>query len=508
MSANYKPLGPGRCELNASRGFDAFVGNPPFLGGTRISVANGTVYRDWLATTYQSSSLTDLVAYFFRRTFDLLRHDGTAGLLATNSIAQGDTRTTGLSWICLHGGAIYSATRRMRWPGLAAVVVSVVHFVKGRAQSATLDGRSVPRVSAYLFHKGGDESPAALAANRGVSVIGSFVLGIGFVFEDGNPGATPLSEMNRLFVKDARNKERVFAFLGGEELNASPTQTAHRYIIDFGDMTEAEARQWPDLMSIVEAKVKKARASVTQRDRRELWWLHATRSPEMRSYVASHGRCLALSQVSTHLALAWIGPGVVMPHTNVMILMNTDASLAILQSRVHAAWAKFLGSSFKDDARYTPTDCFETFPFSANHEHDPTLEAIGKSYYDFRASLMVTNSEGLTKTYNRFHDPEERAPDILKLRDLHDQMDRAVLDAYGWADIKPSYDFRGQLDESIRRTWSEDTRDDVLVRLLELNRVRAELETKSAPMAKVMTDSGKKKAKKREASGTLFGDDE
>ena len=84
---------------------------------------------------------------------------------------------------------------------------------------------------------------------------------------------------------------------------------------------------------------------------------------------------------------------------------------------------------------YTPSDCFETFPFPVHWETRPVLKAAGKAYYEFRAALMVRNNEGLTKTYNRFHDPDERDPDILKLRDLHAAMDRAVLDAYGWSDI-------------------------------------------------------------------------
>ena len=83
----------------------------------------------------------------------------------------------------------------------------------------------------------------------------------------------------------------------------------------------------------------------------------------------------------------------------------------------------------------------ETFPFPPNFETDPTLESAGHAYYDFRAALMVNNNEGLTKTYNRFHDPEERSPDILKLRELHAAMDRAVLDAYGWPDLKPTCEF-------------------------------------------------------------------
>ncbi len=276
-------------------GFSAFVGNPPFLGGTRISVANGPGYKDWLSEQYEASGLTDLVAFFFRRSFELLQDGGCSGLVATNSIAQGDTRAAGLRWICQHDGVIYEATRRYRWPGLAAVIVSIVHFRRGASpRRLLLDGKPVSRISAFLFHRGGDDDPKMLSANRGVSVIGSFVLGIGFVFDDENPDATSLAEMRRLVTKDARNSERIFAYLGGEELNASPTITHRRYVIDFGEMAEPEARTWPDLFAIVEAKVKPARRSVQQRDRRELWWLHATRSPELRRYVDAHGRCLAL----------------------------------------------------------------------------------------------------------------------------------------------------------------------------------------------------------------------
>ena len=103
-----------------------------------------------------------------------------------------------------------------------------------------------------------------------------------------------------------------------------------------------------------------------------------------------------------------------------------------MQCRAHEVWTRFFSSTLKDDLQYTPSDCFETFPFPENFETHPQLEAAGKEYYEFRAALMVRNNEGLTKTYNRFHDPNERSPDIQKLRDLHAAMDRAVLDAYGW----------------------------------------------------------------------------
>jgi hypothetical protein len=160
------------------------------------------------------------------------------------------------------------------------------------------------------------------------------------------------------------------------------------------------------------------------------------------------------------------------------------ATLAILQSRVHEVWARFFSSSMKDDLRYSPSDCFETFPLPREDAELSAVEAIGREYYEFRAQLMVRNDEGLTKTYNRFHDPNERSGEIVHLRELHETMDRAVLDAYGWADLSTSCEFLpihpaddGEEEPTrFRYRWPDEIRDEVLARLLALNAQRAEEE--------------------------------
>ena len=154
----------------------------------------------------------------------------------------------------------------------------------------------------------------------------------------------------------------------------------------------------------------------------------------------------------------------------------------------------------KDDLNYSPADCFETFPFPAGFETNAALEAAGREYYEFRAGLMVRNNEGLTKTYNRFHDPEEANPDILKLRELHASMDAAVLTAYGWSDLLPQcrceclLDYGDDQTESgaeestggrkrkkpWRYRWPDEVRDEVLARLLKLNAERAEEDSQEA----------------------------
>ena len=201
---------------------------------------------------------------------------------------------------------------------------------------------------------------------------------------------------------------------------------------------------------------------------------------------------------------------------------SRDSNFAMLQSTVHEVWSRFFGSTLEDRFMYAAVDCFETFPFPEKWDTSPALEAAGKEYYTFRAELMIHNKEGLTKTYNRFHYPDERDPDILQeyytfraelmihnkegltktynrfhypderdpdillLRELHEKMDRAVLDAYGWTDIATDcqflLDFEIDEEEYRRRKkpwryrWPDEVRDMVLARLLALNGERAEQE--------------------------------
>ncbi len=202
--------------LRVCGGFDAIVGNPPFAGKNTLIEGSADAYLDWLKTEHaESHGNSDLVAHFFRRAFTLLRKDGCFGLIATNTIGQGDTRSTGLRWICLNDGTIYRAVKRLKWPGEAAVIVSVVHVCRGLLPGPYwLSGREVARITAYLFHAGGHADPAKLPENEGKSFQGSIVLGMGFTFDDSDKDgvASPIAEMHRLIDKDLRNAERIFPY--------------------------------------------------------------------------------------------------------------------------------------------------------------------------------------------------------------------------------------------------------------------------------------------------------
>lgn len=515
----------------ASPGFDAIVGNPPFAGKNTIASGHPLAYPDWLKTLHPGAhGNADLAAHFFRRAFGLLRQGGAFGLIATNTIRQGDTRESGLARIIAEGGTIYRAVRRHRWEGDAAVVVSQVFVrrgasIAGAGEGAVLDGRPVRRISAYLVEGDMDGSPAALRENAGKAFAGYEIYGMGFTFDDVNAArgnATPLSEMQRLFAMDQRNREIVRPYLGGEEVNTSPTHAHHRYAVDFADwplrretngpswntLTDAERKQqlrtglvahdypfavaadWPDLLMIVERLVKPERDLLgddgVDLRRKQFWWQYGVSAKNLASALAQLGasQCIVTNRGATpHVAFAMVPASICLAKTLAVFTLSTHAAFATLQSRVHELWARFFASSMKDDLRYTPSDCFETFPLPPGYADAPALEAAGRAYHDHRAALMIARQQGMTPTYNRFHRVDDNADDIAELRRLHHAMDRAVLAAYGWDDLAaraaPAFlDEDGEDDHKYqnRLFWPAPFRDELLARLLRLNEERAQAE--------------------------------
>ena len=498
------PLAPFHWELefpevfeHEAPGFDAIVGNPPFQGGRNITTSNGETYSSWLRAIHAGSSGgADLAAHFFRRAFNLLQTEGTLGLIATNTIAQGDTRATGLRWICQHGGDIFSVRRRLPWPGLAAVVVSVIHVGKNiRIPKRHIDGRRVERITAFLSHRGGNDDPAPLAANTGQSFQGTIILGMGFTFDDADKTgvASPLLEMRRLLEQNPRNAEVIFPYIGGQEVNASPTHAHRRYVINFGERSEEECRRcWPHLMTIVENQVRPERIKKDTRKYPRMvreWWKYWNPRPELRRAIAGLKRLIVVSRVGASAAFTFLPANMVYADSLVIFPLQEYAAFCVLQSRIHETWFRFFGSSMKDDLRYTPSDCFETFPFPNNWTYNGALERAGEAYYKYRASLMVEERQGLTAIYSRFHEPNESSARIITLRTLHSRMDAAVLEALGWTDIRPTSspvpDYRiGDADHHPRKRrmkyqWTEDTHMEVLARLIERNAILTKRETTS-----------------------------
>jgi len=386
-------------------GFDGFVGNPPFAGKNTLLNGNREGFLPWLKSLHPGShGNADIVAHFFRRAFNLLHSDGCFGLIATKTIRQGDTRETGLKWIRGNGGTIYSARRRYKWPGQAAVIVSVLHVCKGDWPGmCDLDGRHVSQITSYLFHSGGDETPTSLRANESKSFIGNFVLGMGFSFDDSgmNESANLLSDRDKLLALNPRNGERIFPYINGGETNDYPDHAHRRYIINFEDWPhrredcgfswaratdsqradclkqgvvpldypEAVAADYPDLLRAVEQRVLPERLAQDAEGGRQKWWLYRRSRPGLYAAVRNLGRVLVRPLTSTNFpTFTFLPSGMVYDQTLIVFAFQTNSSLAMLCSRCHEEWALFFGASMKDDPRYNVDDCFKPFPFPAGWE--------------------------------------------------------------------------------------------------------------------------------------------
>lgn len=490
-------------------GFDAIVGNPPFLGGQRITGVAGTAYRDWLVAHIAEGrrGSADLVAYFFLRAWSLLSEGGGFGLLAVNTIAEGDTRQVGLEAIVDDGATIHAAYPNEPWPGKAAVVTSSVHVRHGNwAGLRTIFGRSVTHVSAYLSARE-EWSPKALKANENLAFQGSNVVGAGFIMSP--------DEAKAMVVADRRNAEVIFDFLNGDDLNSDPRHQAQRRIVNFWDWPEERARAYKLPWRRVEQLVKPDRGTTSAGEPRKNWWQHERARPGLYHAIGrGHAfqkhpagwdpkrealkHVLAVARVSKTLAFAVVDRGAIYSDQVVVFADSSPAFFALLQSNLHAAHAWQQSSKLKSDLRYNPPDAFETFPLPTCDQlrDGGPLAVLGKLYNELRAAFMQAERIGLTKFYRRFHDANEGDERIIQLRDLHRRFDEAVAAAYGWTDLALDHGFHavGYLPENDRArfTISEPARLEVLRRFGELNRQRYEEE-------QAATHAGKPRASKGHA---------
>ncbi|WP_026604317.1 Eco57I restriction-modification methylase domain-containing protein [Methylomonas sp. 11b] len=484
-------------EITGAGGFHAFVGNPPFIGGQKITGTLGTDYRNYLVSHLADGQKgsADLCVYFFLRIGQLLQEKGSAGLLATNTIAQGGSREVGLDQMTAAGFSIPRAVPSMPWPGAAALEVANVWIYRGVWFGMfSLNDVVVSGITPFLTPPGRLQgNPECLKANEAKSFIGSYVLGMGFVLEPKSAAA--------LIAQNAKNKECLFPYLNGEDLNSRLDQSPSRWVINFhdyplkrtadgvwlvadekqrkawlqlgivpADYPEPVAADYPDLLAIVEENVKPERMKNNRDVYRIRWWHYAEKRPALYATIAEMARYLIHPLTSKHHNLVFYSHGQVPSHMTVILAIDSWAEYALLQSKVHWKWALEYGNKIGagKDPQYTPSQCFETFPFPRNFNH---LETIGERYYQHRQIIMQTRQEGLTKTYNRFHNLTETADDIVELRRLHEEMDNAVAAAYCWQDLPLDHGFH-ETKQGLRYTISENARREVLDRLLELNHQR------------------------------------
>ena len=483
-------------EVFAEGGFDAFIGNPPFVGGRRIRETFGDLYRDAISLEFPGSSgNADVSAFFFRRAFELLENGGCFGLIATNTIAQGDTRESGLQKIAEGGGMIFRGVTDRAWPGSASVTVCEIYVQKGpRFLVSYLNGLPVDSISSFLLSGEAAEPPRGLLSNEGNSFQGSVVVGAGFVLQP--------DEAARILQENPRSADIIRPYINGEDVNGRPDVSPSRFVINFYNWPLDTARSYPEAFKIVDDKVRPVREQVRREAHRKYWWHYGDKRPALYRAIASLKRVLVCVAISKYLNFVFIEKGYVYNQRLFVFAFDDAARFACLQNSFHELWTRKYASTLDTRLSYVSSSCFNTFPFPTEIS---SVRDIGERYYEFRRRAMLSRREGLTRIYNRFHDRDEKSEDIAQLRALHVEMDQAVAAAYDRSDVDLGHDFH-ETKEGVRYTLSESARRTVLDCLLALNHegyveeVKAGLHNKGAKK----TARGRPKPKDN-AALKLFG---
>jgi methylase of polypeptide subunit release factors len=488
-------------DVIARGGFDCILGNPPYLGGQALSGKYGYPFCNYVKWEYAPAGLSDLVAYFVRRIFDLLKPGGFTSFITTNSIKDGDIRKDGIEQVLAQAGEINMAVRGIKWPGRANLVVSLVAIHKGAwSGKRFLDGREVSTISAFFEDSTDDGEPDDLHENKKKVFQGSIYLGDGFLLTH--------QEAARLIAEDARNRDVIFSTpRGKEDINNAPDQAPGRSIINFHDWSQENASRFEAPFEIIERLVKPIRETNNRALYRDVWWLYAEPRPGLTAAIRTLQHCFVAARTTKYLNFSATPTNYVF--TDSLYVFTTDRwdLYAIVQSTLHDVWARKYSGALETRLRYSPSKCFESFAFPENlwQTADPTLSAIGGRYHEHRKSLMLSLWLGLTDVYNLFHDPDlslarvtkvskksqeeaERGFEgLLELRRLHRELDLAVRDAYGpgWQNLDLGHGFHEvetlEEDDRIRYTISPAARKEVLRRLLALNHTRAKAEADVEP---------------------------
>jgi hypothetical protein len=502
-------------------GFDLIIGNPPYLGSQSLSGSYGHAFCEWVKWEYAPTGLSDLVVYFLRRIFDLLRPGGFIALITTNSIKDGDNRRDGLDRLLERGGEINMAVRGMKWPGQAKVIVSLLTLHRGPwSGKCSLDGKDVPIINSYFEASASVGEPDKLVENDDRIFQGVIFLGDGFLLTT--------EEAETMRRKNPRCGEVIFSVLNGQELNNQPDQSTERRIINFFDWSLEKASEFGEAFERIETLVKPVRATDNRALYRERWWQYGEPRRKLTANLLTLKRCFGTSRVTKYLNFSECSADLVF--SNNIYVLTTDRwdKYSAVQSTLHEVWARKYSMSLKQDLQYSPTDCFSTFPFPNDLSHERVLAVIGETYHEHRRALMRDLWLGLTDLYNLFHDPdltpelvtesrgdratitgEEGFTRLQRLRDLHRELDQTVLTAYGWhtaSDFGPPLalvhnfhpvEFLPENDR-IRYTIHPDARRELLTRLLKLNHARA-AEAQEAMQAKQTAKTGKKTQAKQPA---------
>ena len=448
--------------MSNTGGFSAIVGNPPYLGGQKLSGTYGLPFREFLVNVVaQKSGSIDLGTYFLISIFNKLEADGAFGVVATNTIAQGVNREIGLESILEKGGIITDAKRNKKWGEGASVVVHLLTVSNGNSNvDPMLDGELVTGINSMLE----DDSilsgtPVKLSQNANICFQGSVILGDGFML-------TP-EERAQFVAQNPRNSEVIKPCMGGRDLGHRPDGSASRYVIDFGHLTVNQAMAYPELYSRVETMVKPERDVNKSNQRRLNWWKFGAQAKKLYEQIANLDTVIAVPETSTFCKMRMVHSDQVFMHSLKVFATNNTGFYGVLLSTVHDLWVNKYTATLGSGRRYQPTSCFETFPFPSE-ENMQLISPLAVSFDELRSSYMMSEDIGITECYNRINDPRNQDSQIQELRNAIVKLDLAVIRSYGWNDLVVHHQFT-EFEGKTNWSFPTELQNKILQNLLEIN---------------------------------------
>nr|WP_293259138.1 DNA methyltransferase [Nannocystis sp.] len=389
----------------------AIVGNPPYLGVRKLRRALGDELVRTLFARYPDNRAADYATYWFTRAREHLRPGERAGYVCTNSIAQNTNRIASLDRILAAGGTITDAWRSYPWPGDAVVHVSIINWISGpHAGPCRLAGRPVAVISAQLCPV--DSSHAErLPENAGLGFMGVTPGSAGFVLA---PAAHA-----KLLARDPASAAVLVPFLVGRDISRDPQQQPSRTIIDFATMTLTDARRHPGALAHVRRHVLPHRRENPREAAMPHWWQFWRPAPALRQALARARHVLVIPCLAPHLLVVRQPRDRCFDHQLIVITLADAYHLGILQSRLHALWARARGSTLKGDLRYTISTILETFPFPIHPDghYDPRRRP--RTALAARVAACATHFDRLRRAACREHD--------IGLTRLHNYLERPAL---------------------------------------------------------------------------------
>lgn len=433
---------------------DFIVGNPPFIGNKRIPDVLGPDHAAALRAAYPAvPGSADLVMYWWWRSAELLRVGRLRrfGLVTTNSITQRFNRAVVERALADGVRLVYAIPDHPWFDAGAAVRIAVTIAGDGPPELGAIVEESrtgatnlelvrvadtpVAQIHADLTAGPDLQHARPLRANAGLSFQGITLVGEGF--------RLTRDDLTRLGI-DLETSTIIKPYLIGRDLVRRPEE---RWVVDLHGLSqETAAARHPTVLEHLARTVKPQREAQNDRRRREQWWQFGRSGADLRAALAGLRRYIATARTARHRVFVFV-PAATLPDTKIVAIASEDpAMLAVLSSRVHRVWSLRMGGRLGagNDPTYNHLDCFVKFPLPAL---TPDLRRLGERLDEHRKSRQARHP-GLTLTaiYNalntlragealtdREHRTCERA-DLPALRDLHDELDRQTLVAYGWPD--------------------------------------------------------------------------